>query len=129
VEVTKRLGSRVQLVGDDFFTTNPGRLKKGISLKAANAIVIKPNQVGTLTETFEAVRIAKAAGYGTIVSARSGEMPDPYIAHLCVGQALGQAKAVGCPVGGPHLNEFIRIEDRLGSKAVFRGKQVLSRFL
>lgn len=129
VEVTKRLGSRVQLVGDDLFTTNPARLKRGISLKAANAVVIKPNQVGTLTETFETVRLAKAAGYGTIISARSGEMPDPYIAHLCVGQSLGQAKAVGCPVGGPHLNEFIRIEDSLGEKAVFRGKAVLARFL
>jgi enolase len=129
VELTKRLGDRVQLVGDDLFTTNPKRLKKGIEMGAANAVVIKPNQVGTLTETFETVRIAKAAGYGTIVSGRSGELFDPYIAHLCVGQSLGQGKMVNCPAGGEHLNELMRIHDYLGDRANYLGKSVLERFL
>ena len=129
VELTRRLGDRVQLVGDDLFTTNPARLKKGIELGAANAVVIKPNQVGTLTETFQTIRIAKAAGYGTIVSGRSGELWDPYIAHLCVGQSLGQGKMVNCPSGGQHLNELMRIVDYLGDKAEYPGKSVLARFL
>ncbi len=125
--LTKRLGQRVQLVGDDLFTTNPQRIKKGIEMGVANATVIKPNQVGTLTETYEAVRIAKAAGYGTVVSPRSGELWDPYIAHLCVGQSLGQAKALSCPAGGPHLNEFLRIAEALGPRAEYRGKEALAR--
>ncbi len=129
VALTKRLGDRVQLVGDDLFTTNPARLKKGIEIGAANAVVIKPNQVGTLTETFQTIRIAKAAGYGTIVSGRSGELWDPYIAHLCVGQSLGQAKMVSCPAGGQHLNELMRIQDYLGERATYAGKSVLARFL
>lgn len=129
VELTKRLGDRVQLVGDDLFTTNPERLKKGIEMGAANAVVIKPNQVGTLTETFETIKIAKAAGYGTIVSGRSGELWDSYIAHLCVGQSLGQGKMVNCPASGAHLNELIRINDYLGDKANYVGSSVLKRFL
>ncbi|MBN1687336.1 MAG: phosphopyruvate hydratase [Spirochaetales bacterium] len=129
VELTKRLGDRVQLVGDDLFTTNPVRLRKGIDMGAANAVVIKPNQVGTLTETFETIRIAKAAGYGTIVSGRSGELWDPYIAHLCVGQSLGQGKMVNCPAGGQHLNELMRIQDHLGGRAVYVGRSALAKFL
>jgi len=129
VNLTKRLGNKVQLVGDDLFTTNPKRLKKGIEMGAANAIVIKPNQVGTLTETIETIRMAKAAGYGTVVSGRSGELWDPYIVHLCVGQSLGQGKMVNCPSGGQHLNELARIEDYLGDEALYRGKNVLARFL
>ncbi len=128
-ELTKRLGNRVQLVGDDLFTSNPARLKKGISMGAANAVVIKPNQVGTLTETFETISIAKEAGYGTIVSGRSGELWDPYIAHLCVGRSLGQGKMVNCPAGGQHLNELMRIHDYLGERAHYVGKHVLDRFL
>jgi enolase len=129
VDLTRRLGDRVQLVGDDLFTTNPARLRKGIEMGAANAVVIKPNQVGTLTEAFETIRIAKAAGYGTIVSGRSGELWDPYIAHLCVGQSLGQGKMVNCPAGGQHLNELLRIQDYLGDQAIYVGKSVLARFL
>jgi enolase len=129
VDLTKRLGDRVQIVGDDLFTTNPVRLKKGIEMGAANAVVIKPNQVGTLTETFETIRIAKAAGYGTIVSRRSGELYDPYIAHLCVGQSLGQGKMVNCPAGGQHQNELLRIEDSLGGQAEYAGKSPVARFL
>ena len=124
--LTKRLGSRVQLVGDDLFVTNPKRLKKGIELGVANALVIKPNQIGTLTETIETVKTAKAAGYGTIISSRSGELWDPYLVHLCVGQNLGQGKMVECPSGGPNLNELIRIEDYLGDEAVHKGRSILS---
>jgi enolase len=127
--LTKRLGKKVQLVGDDLFTTNPDRLRKGIKMGVANAVVIKPNQVGTLTETFETVRLAKEAGYGTVVSPRSGELYDPYIVHLCVGQSLGQAKALSCPTGGLYFNEFLRIADALGERAIYRGKEALARFL
>ena len=129
VELTRRLGDKVQLVGDDLFTTNPARLRKGIQIGAANAVVIKPNQVDTLTETFETIGIAKAAGYGTVVSGRSGELWDPYIAHLCVGQSLGQGKMVNCPAGGQHLNELMKIDDYLGDRGKYVGSSVLGRFL
>lgn len=129
LELTKRLGNKVQLVGDDLFVTNSKRLKKGIEMGVANAIVIKPNQVGTLTETIETIKIAKAAGYGTVISGRSGELWDPYIAHLCVGQNLGQGKIGRCPPRGQNLNELMRIEDYLGGKARYKGKSALSRFL
>jgi enolase len=129
-KLTERLGSKVQLVGDDLFVTNPKRLTKGLEMGVANAVMIKPNQVGTLTKTFETISIAKAAGYGTIISPRSGEIWDPYIAHLCVGQNLGQGKIVGAYSGGErNLNELSRIKDHLGKRAVYRGKEVLSRFL
>lgn len=127
--LTDRLGDKVQLVGDDLFVTNPERLKKGIEMDVANAIVIKPNQVGTVTETIETIKLAKAAGYGTIISPRSGELWDPYVVHLCVGQNLGQGKIVSCPSGGQSLNELTRIGDYLGDKAVYKGKGILSRFL
>ena len=128
--LTGRLGNRVQLVGDDLFVTNPGRLKNGIKLGVANAIVIKPNQVGTLTETFETIRIAKEAGYGTVISTRSGELWDPYLVHLCVGQDLGQGKIVGAyPTGESSLNELLRVEDRLRDKMIYKGRDVLSRFI
>ena len=91
-ELTARLGGRCQLVGDDLFVTNTALLKKGIAEKAANAILIKPNQIGTLTETIEAVLVAKEAGYRTIMSHRSGETEDTSIAHLAVGLGTGQIK-------------------------------------
>ena len=90
--MTKRLGSRCQLVGDDLFVTNTKLLKKGIKEKVANAILIKPNQIGTLSETIDAVLMAKKAGYGTIISHRSGETEDATIAHLAVGLGAGQIK-------------------------------------
>lgn len=129
VKLTEHLGNKVQLVGDDFFVTNPQRLKRGIELGAANAIVIKPNQIGTLTETLQTIKMAKDAGYGTIISPRSGEIRDPYIVHLCIGQNLGQGKLVSCPAGGANLNELIRVQDYLGERAIFSGKNTLSRFL
>ena len=91
-ELTSRLGGRCQLVGDDLFVTNTALLKKGIAEKVANAILIKPNQIGTLTETIEAVLVAKEAGYKTIMSHRSGETEDTSIAHLAVGLGTGQIK-------------------------------------
>jgi enolase len=117
------------LVGDDLFTTNPERVRKGIEMGVANATVIKPNQVGTLTETYETVRIAQAAGYGTVVSPRSGELWNPFVANLCVGQSMGQAKALSCPAGGPYLNDFLRIAEALGTRAEYHGKEALARFL
>ena len=128
--LTKRLGRKVQIVGDDLFVTNPERLRKGIEKGVANAIVIKPNQIGTLTETMDTIKLAKTAEYGTVISPRSEELWDPYIAHLCVGQNLGQGKIVGAYSGGEtDLNELIRIGDYLGNKAVYRGKDILSRYL
>jgi enolase len=91
-ELTNRLGNRCQLVGDDLFVTNTVLLKKGIAEKVANAILIKPNQIGTLSETIEAVLTAKNAGYKTIISHRSGETEDTSIAHLAVGLGAGQIK-------------------------------------
>ncbi|MFC1802844.1 phosphopyruvate hydratase [Thermoproteota archaeon] len=111
--LTKKIGDKVQLVGDDLFVTNIKRLKKGIELGVANSIIIKPNQVGTLTETIDTIKLAKKKGYKTIASPRSGKLWDPHIVHLCVGQNLGQGKFVRCPIGGSYLNELIRIEEYL----------------
>ena len=116
-EITKSVKSCL-ICGDDIFTTNPERLRKGIKLKAGNAIIIKPNQIGTLTETLEATKMANDAGYVSVASHRSGETCDPYLAHLAVG--------FNCPiinvgvVGGERLakiNELLRIEKLLGKKA------------
>ncbi|MFC1910836.1 phosphopyruvate hydratase [Chloroflexota bacterium] len=126
-KLTSKIGHRVQIVGDDFFATSPVRLKKGIESGCANAIVIKPNQVGTLTEALETVGIAKSAGYATIISVRSGQVFDPYVAHLCVGQNMGQCKMVEAPAGVLHLNEVLRIEESLGNNAVYQGSDVLSK--
>jgi enolase len=128
--LTSRLGNKVELVGDDLFATNPNRLSRGVAMGAGNAIVIKPNQIGTLTETFETIRIAKEAGYGTVISTRSGELWDPYLVHLCVGQNLAQGKIVGAyPTGESSLNEILRVEDSLGERATYRGAGVLCKFL
>lgn len=128
--LTERLGRKVQLIGDDLFVTNRGRLVKGIERGAANALVIKPNQIGTLTETLETIEEAKKAHYGTIISVRSGELWDPYLVHLCVGQNLGQGKIVGAYASGEaNANELLRVEDHLGNRAMYRGKVVLSTFL
>jgi enolase len=128
--LTERLGYKVQLIGDDLFVTNRKRLVKGIEMGAANGLVIKPNQVGTLTEAIETIMVAKEARYGTVISIRSGELWDPYIVHLCVGQNLGQGKIVGAyATGETNMNELLRVEDYLGEKSVYRGKEVLSRFL
>lgn len=114
-ELTKRIGDRVQLVGDDLFVTNPKRLKQGIVQKASNAILIKVNQIGTLSESFEAIVLAKRNGYQTIVSHRSGETEDPMIADIAVALNCGQIKT-GAPCRGERTakyNELLRIEEEV----------------
>ncbi len=123
VALTQKLGKRVQLVGDDLFVTNTTFLQRGIDQGAANAILIKPNQIGTLTETIAAVQLAQAHGYATIISHRSGETEDTTIAHLAVGLASGQIKT-GSLSRSDRLakyNELLRIEESLGSQAVYPG--------
>jgi enolase len=127
--LTKRLGNRTQLVGDDFFTTNPGRLRKGVAMGAANAVVIKPNQIGTITETVETINIAKQAGYGTVLSSRSGEIGDGYLSHFLVGQSLGQGKIAAFDIERIKLNELLRIEEYLGEKATYVGRKLIARYL
>lgn len=112
-KLTERLSGRVQLVGDDLFVTNPERLQRGIDRGIANAILIKPNQIGTLTETLETIRLAKGAKYRTIISHRSGETEDPFIADLAVGTAAGQIKTGSLSRGErtAKYNQLLRLED------------------
>lgn len=119
VRFTKELGKKIQIVGDDFFVTNPERLKKGIQMKAANAILIKVNQIGTVSETLEAIKMAQAAGYGVISSHRSGETEDAFIADLAVGTAAGQIKtgSLSRTDRVAKYNQLLRIEEELGKKA------------
>lgn len=121
--LTKRLGSKVQLVGDDLFVTNTQRLKKGIKLGAANSILIKVNQIGTLTETLEAIETANRAGYTAVTSHRSGETEDTTIADIAVATNAGQIKT-GAPSRTDRTakyNRLLRIEEELGSEAVYPG--------
>ena len=120
--LTTRLGANVQLVGDDLFVTNVKRLEKGIQREAANAILVKVNQIGTLTEAFNAIETAKNAGYRTIVSHRSGETADSIIADIAVAFNSGQIKT-GAPCRSERVekyNQLLRIEERLGDVAVYR---------
>ena len=119
--LTQKLGSKIQLVGDDLYTTNVKRLSKGIELKASNSILIKPNQIGTLTETIAAIQLAKQAGWTAIISHRSGETEDTTIADLAVGLNTGQIKA-GAPCRSERTakyNRLLRIEEELGQRANF----------
>ncbi|HXH27227.1 MAG TPA: phosphopyruvate hydratase [Candidatus Acidoferrum sp.] len=127
VELTRRLGASKQLVGDDIFVTNTKFLQRGIDQKAANAILIKPNQIGTLTETIEAVNLAHKAGWNAIISHRSGETGDTSIAHLAVGLGIGQIKAgsLSRTERVAKYNELIRIEELLGGAAQYAGRSVL----
>ena len=121
--ITEALGSRVQLVGDDLFVTNPDRLSRGIEEACANAILVKPNQIGTLTETLDVVRRAHGAGFGTVMSHRSGETEDTTIADLAVATGAGQIKS-GAPSRGERTakyNQLLRIEDELGEGARYAG--------
>lgn len=120
-ELTQKLGDKIQLVGDDLFVTNTERLKKGIESKSANAILLKPNQIGTLTETLDAIEMAKRNGYNSIVSHRSGETEDTTIADIAVGTNAGQIKT-GAPSRTDRVckyNQLIRIEEELGEKALY----------
>ncbi len=121
--LTQALGSRVQLVGDDLFVTNVERLRRGIDEGAANAILIKVNQIGTLTETLQAIELAQRAGYGTIISHRSGETEDVTIAHLAVATNAGQIKtgSLSRSERVAKYNELLRIEETLGKRAVYAG--------
>jgi len=126
--ITRRLGSKIQLVGDDLFVTNPKILAKGIEKELANALLVKVNQIGTLTETLEAVDIAHKAGYRAVLSHRSGETEDATIAHIAVATNCGQIKT-GSLSRSDRLakyNELIRIEERLGASAVYAGKKALA---
>ena len=107
-ELTKHLGNKVQLVGDDLFVTNPKRLRKGIEKNVANAILIKPNQIGTLTETLDTIFIAKKNGYKTIISHRSGETEDTSIADIAVGTNAGQIKT-GAPCRTDRVAKYNRL--------------------
>ncbi|MFH0358065.1 surface-displayed alpha-enolase [Streptococcus sp. A27] len=121
--LTERLGKRVQLVGDDFFVTNTDYLARGIKEGAANSILIKVNQIGTLTETFEAIEMAKAAGYTAVVSHRSGETEDSTIADIAVATNAGQIKTGSLSRTDriAKYNQLLRIEDQLGEVAVYKG--------
>jgi len=123
--ITEKVGSKAQLVGDDLYVTNVDRLSKGISLKASNSILIKPNQIGTLTETIAAIKTAQQAGWTAVVSHRSGETEDTTIADLAVGLNTGLIKA-GAPCRSERIakyNRLLRIEDELGVNANFAGMQ------
>ncbi|UPA12017.1 phosphopyruvate hydratase [Borrelia venezuelensis] len=125
-KLTDKIGNKVQLVGDDLFVTNTSFLKKGIEMKVANAILIKVNQIGTLTETFEAVEMAKKAGYTAIVSHRSGETEDTTIADLVVALGTGQIKTGSLSRTDriAKYNQLLRIEEELGSIAEYHGRDV-----
>jgi enolase len=123
--LTEKLGERVQLVGDDLFVTNPERLKRGIELGVGNSILVKVNQIGTLSETLEAIRMAADAGYTAVISHRSGETEDTTIADLAVATGAGQIKT-GAPSRSDRVakyNRLLRIEEELGSAARFPGLQ------
>jgi enolase len=126
--LTQKLGGEVQLVGDDLYVTNVNRLNRGIGSKASNSILIKPNQIGTLTETIAAIKVAQKAGWTAVVSHRSGETEDTTIADLAVGLNTGQIKT-GAPCRSERTakyNRLLRIEDELGEKAIFAGMRAFN---
>ena len=129
-EITRVLGERVQLVGDDLFVTNPVRLSRGIEAKTANALLVKVNQIGTLTETLDAVAMAHKAGYRSMMSHRSGETEDTTIADLAVAAECGQIKT-GAPARSERVakyNQLLRIEEELGLRAKYAGRGAFPRF-
>ena len=129
-EITAQLGSKVQLVGDDLYVTNPTRLQKGIDHKAGNAILVKVNQIGTLTETMDAVALAQRHGMKAIISHRSGETEDTFIADLAVATNAGQIKT-GAPARSERVakyNQLLRIEEELAEAAKYAGRDAFPRF-
>jgi enolase len=127
--LTRRLGARVQLVGDDLFVTNPAIIQQGIKNGIANAVLVKVNQVGTLTETLQAIELAKRAGYGTVISHRSGETEDTFVADLAVAVNAGQIKtgSVARSERTAKYNQLLRIEEELGHAASFPGRGLYTR--
>ncbi|HJY21542.1 MAG TPA: phosphopyruvate hydratase, partial [Hanamia sp.] len=124
IQLTNRLGDKVQLIGDDLFTTDVKRIEKGVEKKAANAVLIKMNQIGTLTETLDAIDMTRKSGYRPVISARSGETEDTTMVHLCVATNAGQIK-VGSMARSERLakyNELLRIEEELGMKGNFASR-------
>ncbi|KJL32899.1 phosphopyruvate hydratase [Microbacterium azadirachtae] len=128
--LTEKLGAQIQLVGDDLFVTNPERLQKGIDLGVANSLLVKVNQIGTLSETLDAINLAHRSGYTTMLSHRSGETEDTTIADLVVAVNSGQIKS-GAPARSERVakyNQLLRIEEELGDAAVFAGRSAFPRF-
>ena len=128
---TAEVGDRVQVVGDDLFVTNPERLRRGIAEKSANALLVKVNQIGTVSETFAAVGLAHRAGFACMISHRSGETDDTFIADLAVATNAGQIKT-GAPARGERVakyNQLLRIEEHLGDAAVYAGAGAFPRFI
>ncbi|MHB1568002.1 MAG: phosphopyruvate hydratase [Solirubrobacteraceae bacterium] len=126
--LTERLGSRLQLVGDDIFVTNPEILRQGIERGVANSILIKLNQIGTLTETLDTIALARDAGYRAVISHRSGETEDTFIADLAVATGVGQIKS-GAPARGERAakyNQLLRIEEQLGERARYAGRDAVA---
>ncbi len=124
--LTQRYGDRVQIIGDDLFTTNPPRISQGIEDELANAVLIKLNQIGTVSETLQAIRLTQDAGWRPVISARSGETEDAIISHLAVGTNAGQLK-VGSFTRSERMvkwNEVLRIQRTLGAKARFHSWQI-----
>jgi enolase len=124
------LGDRVQIVGDDLFVTNPERIERGIAERAANALLVKVNQIGTLTETFSAVELAQRAGFACMLSHRSGETEDTTISDIAVAVNCGQIKA-GAPARSERMakyNQLLRIEERLDDAAAYAGPAAFRRF-
>ena len=131
IELTTAIGDRVQIVGDDLFVTNPERLEEGIERGAANALLVKVNQIGTLTETLDAVALAHNSGYRTMISHRSGETEDTTIADLAVAVGSGQIKT-GAPARSERVakyNQLLRIEEALGDAARYAGDLAFPRFV
>jgi enolase len=127
--LTEKLGGKIKLVGDDIFVTNPGIVRQAIEKGVANSVLIKLNQIGTVTETLECMRIARAARYGTVVSHRSGETADDFIADFTVATAAGQLKT-GAPCRGERVakyNQLLRIEEELGARARYAGRTPFGR--
>ena len=121
--LTERLGRTIQLVGDDIFVTNPAIVRRAIEKGVANSVLIKLNQIGTVTETLDAMAVARSAGYGTVISHRSGETSDDFIADFTVATGAGQLKT-GAPCRGERVakyNQLVRIEEELGSTARYAG--------
>ena len=121
--LTRTLGEKVQIVGDDLFVTQKQRIEKGITVGAGNSVLIKLNQVGTVTETLEAIQTAKDAGYRWLISHRSGETEDSFIADFAVATSSGQIKT-GAPCRSERVakyNQLLRIEEELGAAAIYKG--------